>query len=119
MAASASKLVGVGMPPGQAQLVGNTVYSVTGVGTAQTGATPLVGNVNILTTAGGATAFVLSTVWAIGDQVTVSNPASTTALIYPPVGGNFNGGSTDASISVAQNANVVMTRLTSTNWISK
>lgn len=119
MATSASQLVGVGMPPNQAQLVGNTVYAVTGVGTAQATATPLVGNLNVLTTSSGQTAFVPSSIWPIGGSLGISNPAATTALIFPPVGGNFNGGSTDANITVAQNANIVITRLSSVNWISK
>lgn len=119
MATSATQLVGVGIPPGAAQLIGNTVAAVTGVGTAQATATPLVQNINVLTTSSGQTAFVPSSIWPIGGSLAISNPAATTALIFPPVGGNFNGGSTDANITVAQNANIVITRLSSVNWISK
>ena len=33
----------------------------------------------------------------------IFNPSSTTALLYPPVGGNINGATTDAAFSLAQN----------------
>ena len=118
MSSSARKLVGAGMPTLQATLAGNTVATVAGVGTAQSGAGILKWNINLLTTSGGATAFVPSDIWAIGDQLTVFNTSATAALFYPPVGGAIDGGSTDASVSLAQNEGRTFTRVTSTSWRS-
>jgi hypothetical protein len=118
MGASTIKLMGAGMPSLQAQLIGNTVSTIAGVGTAQSGAAALVYNVNLLTTSGGATAFVLSTQWAIGDTVTVFNTSATAALVYPPSGSAIDGGSTDASVSIAQNEGREFIKVSSTSWRS-
>ena len=118
MVASTSKLIGMGEAPGLAKLVGNTVQSLAGVGTAQTGAKAIAVNNALLTTAGGATAFVLSDIWGIGDEVTVFNTSATAALVYPPSGGAFDGGSTDASVSLAQNVDRTFIKTTATAWRS-
>ncbi len=118
MVAATSKLVGSGVPPLHSRLIGNTVQTLAGVGTAQTGAKEIKVNNALLTTAGGATAFVLSTDWAIGDEVTVFNTSATAALVYPPSGGAFDGGSTDASVSLAQNVGRQFIKTTSPAWRS-
>lgn len=118
MTASTTKLVGAGMPPLQATLAGNTVATLAGIGTTQGAAAPLLNNVTLLTTSGGATAFVASTIWGIGDSITVFNTTATTALLFPPSGGNFNGGSTNASVNVTQNTALTILRATSTEWIT-
>jgi hypothetical protein len=118
MVASTSKLIGMGTPAGVAKLIGNTVQTLAGVGTAQTGAKAVLVNNALLTTSGGATAFVLSDTWAIGDEVSVYNTSATAALVYPPSGGAFDGGSTDASVSLAQNVGRTFIKTTSTAWRS-
>lgn len=118
MTASALKLTGAGMPPLQSTLAGNTVSTVAGIGTAQVGAAPLVWNINLLTTSSGQTAFVPSDIWGIGDTVTVFNTTATTALFYPPVGSSIDGGSTDASVTIVQNAGREFIRATATSWRS-
>lgn len=118
MTASALKLIGLGMPAGLSNLVGNTVVTTAGVGTAQVGAKSLTNNVNNLTTSGGATAFIISDAWSIGDSIQVFNTSATAALLYPPVGSAFDGGSTDASVSIVQNSSRTYTRTASTVWRS-
>lgn len=116
---SVQTLMNLGMPSGPARRIGKTPTSKTGVGTAQTGATLLaVEEFGILTTAGGATAFVLPSDAALGDDVVVFNNTATAALLFPHSGGNINNGSTDASISLAQNKKATLTKLTSTLWTS-
>lgn len=120
MPSSAKTLMASGMAAGQAKLVGGDVVSKAGVGTAQVGATQLsVGEYTLLTTAGGATAFVLPNC-NIGDECEVYNTTSTAALIFPPagIGGTINGGSGDASVSLAQNKVALFKRLSATNWAS-
>lgn len=118
MVASAQKLIGLGNPAASSNAIGNTVQSLAGVGTAQVGGKAIRVNNALLTTAGGATAFVLSTDWGIGDEVTVFNTSATAALVFPPVGGAFDGGSTDASVSLAQNVGRTFIKVTATAWRS-
>lgn len=116
MSSSPGKLMQVGIADKAAILLGNTGRTIAGIGTAQSGAASITVNSALLTTAGGATAFVLATTWEVQDDVTVFNTSATTALLYPQSGGAFNGGSTDASISIAQNVGVLLRKVSATSW---
>lgn len=118
MSSSPTTLMGVGIPDKAANALGNTIATIAGVGTAQTGAANLTVNTVLLTTAGGATAFKFPTTWQVGDEVSTYNTSATTALIYPQSGGSIDGGSTDASVSVAQNASRTFTKVSATSWRS-
>lgn len=111
MGASASDLQALGMPFELAKRAGDTLANVTCVGTAQTGAALLTGTFNVLTTSGGQTAAVLPTHQPL-RTITVTTPTSTTALIFPPLGGTIQGGSANASFSVAQNKVAIFTYVT-------
>lgn len=103
MTGSAAALTALGIPPAPADLIGDTIaQNIAGVGTAQAGAALLTGTVNTVTTAGGATAFILKA-HNPGRSVTVWNQSATAALVYPPTGAAINGGGANASFSVAQN----------------
>jgi hypothetical protein len=114
---SSGELIGLGMPPKLAGLVGNLPSAKTGVGTAQSGAAPITTNFTVLTTAGGTTAFLLPTVPAGSGPYIVANPSATTALIYPPSGGTIQGGSADAAFSVAQNKTAMFFKTSATAWV--
>lgn len=118
MTASSQNLIGLGMPPSLANRVGNNVVTYAGAGTAQTGATAIRQNTANLTTSGGQTAFILSDVWNVGDEVALFNTSATAALIFPQVGGAINGGSTDASVSLAQNTGQIFVKMSATAWRS-
>jgi hypothetical protein len=77
--------------------------AITCAGTAQATATALTGSHNVLTTAAGETACVLPAKYPVGSPIVVRNNTATAALVFPPVGGAINGGSANASFSVAQN----------------
>lgn len=117
---SQQDLVGVGIPAEAARRLGQTWTTVAGVGTAQTGAASLPAQVKAVaaTTTGGATAFVLSGSLGLGEPYWFHNTSATTALVYPPSGGAIDGGSTDASVSVAQNKTRIFNRHSSTAWVS-
>jgi hypothetical protein len=120
MTSAASKLMGLGMPPALAIRLGGNPTSKTGIGTSQASGAPLVlGEFSLLVTAGGNTAFTLPNV-DIGDEIEVFNTTSTAALVFPPAGlsANINNGTTDASISLAQNKYARFKRLTATLWMS-
>ena len=99
---TAADLMGLGMPAPLASRLGNTPQSVSGNGTAQVGATSFGGGGLFLATPTSSnTAFILSNALSTGRPVWFWNQsASQTALIFPPVGGKINGGSTNASVSV-------------------
>lgn len=113
---SAAELIGLGTPPKLAGLSGNLPSAKTGVGTAQTGATPITTNFTVLTASGGATAFLLPAVPAGSGPYIVSNQSGTTALVFPPSGGSIQGGSTDASFSVATNKSAMFFKTSATAW---
>ena len=109
-------LMGLGMPGPLANRLGNTPTAVTGTGTAAVGAAQIQTAVTILTTASSQTACILPSAASLGRPFYVFCTTATTGLVYPPTGGNFNNGTTDASFSVAQNKTAIFIRLTSTIW---
>lgn len=116
--ATPTVLMGVGLPDQLAKLLGKNIVTLAGTGTTQALGKVIKANTVLMTTSGGATAFTLSTDWAVGDQVQVFNTSATAALLYPPSGSAFDGGSTDASVSIPQNASKTYTRVTTTSWRS-
>lgn len=114
----ANDLVGVGMPPQQAYRLGFTPVTVAGVGTSQSGAAAITTTATLGTTAGGATAFVLPADAELWTGYFFVNTSATAALLFPPTGGAINGGSTNASISVAQNQSVLLFRTSTNAWYS-
>lgn len=111
-----SDLVGVGIQPEQAQRLGLDIATLAGVGTAQSGAAAIAKPITLGTTASGQTAFVLPSTAELLEEFEFTNTSSTTALLFPPSGGAINGGSTNASISVAQNQAVRLRRVSTTSW---
>lgn len=112
-------LIGVQLPWGQSGLLGESIGTVAGAGTTQGAGTALFTDVAAYTmirgtATGGATAFTLSSNMILAKPYTFTNTSSTTAVIFPFSGGAINGGSTDASISVAQNVTVVLIRESTT-----
>lgn len=73
--------------------------TVVGVGTAQTGAAPLVEGTNYLTSETGQTAFILPALQAEGSPIVVRG-GTVAALVFPPVGGAINALAANASFSV-------------------
>jgi hypothetical protein len=114
--ASSGELIGLGMAPKLSGLVGNLPSAKTGVGTAQATATPITTNFTVLTTAGGATAFLLPTVPAGAGPYFLFTATSTTAVIFPPVGGSIQGAATDAKFDLAQNKGALFYKISSTAW---
>ena len=113
---SAKQLIGIGAPALWAGLVGNSPSAKTGVGTAQTGATPITTNFTVLTASGGATAFLLPAVPAAEGPLVVINQSGTTAAIFPPVGGSIQGAATDAKFDVATAKTALFYKMSATAW---
>lgn len=111
--ATTADLMGLGMPGPLAAIIGNTPTAVTGIGTSQASGAVL-RSMTSCVTSGGATAYTISANASISRLFFVFNGSSTTALIYPPVGGAIGGGATDAAFSLAQGKSVIIWRF-STN----
>lgn len=102
---SKKDLVGLGMSAQMADYQGFEPLAVTAAGTAVGTATGLPENASFVnvTTAASQDGIKFHNNWPLGRPVIVVNPNATTANIYPPTGANWNGGSTDATITLAQN----------------
>lgn len=102
---SKTDLVGLGVPAQQANREGYEPEAVTAAGTATTTATVMHPTANFvkLTTASSQDGVRFHDNWPLGQIVIIVNPSSTTANVYPPTGGNWNGGTQDATITIVQN----------------
>lgn len=111
--ASATDLVGLGMPPAQASYLGVTPTAITGTGTSSGGAAtiqPAATFVN-LTTAGSQTGAIFSTDMPLGVPYYVLVTSATTGVVYPPSGATFLNAS---SVNVAQYKMAVFVRYSAT-----
>lgn len=118
--ATASDLVGLGIPPLPALYLSNTPQAVTAAGTATGTATVLTKDASFVnvTTAGSQDGIRFASDTPLGKMIVVFNLASTTANVYPSTGGAINGGSTDAAVTIAQNKVRVFMRYSTNVWIS-
>lgn len=93
-----SELMSAGMPGAQANRLGfdtpNT--GLTATGSTQGGALALTSNFSVFGTVAASTGAILP---SRGTGMVVNGGASTLTL-YPPVGGNINGGTLNAGISI-------------------
>ncbi len=112
-------LMGNGMATELAILEGmSQPVTIAGVGTAQSGGAAITASQVLGTTAGGSTAFVAPSNGVLNKFLLFTNTSSTAALLYPPVGGYFNTGAVNTSISVAQYDSVLYMRISSTRWVA-
>lgn len=116
---AAKELINLGISPEVAKRISQVPAALSGTGTTQSGATAIGADNNgvTLTTAGGATAFVLPTA-ELWRPYFLFNGSATTALIFPPSGHNINNAAANASVSIAQNLGRLFMRVGSTQWIS-
>lgn len=111
----AQNLMGTGLPAiGALAINGSNVNTVAGIGTAQTGAASM-GTADVIlgTTTAGQTAFLLPDM-NVGEEIKFINTSSTAALLFPVSSASINGGSANASFSVAQNRPVSIIRTSAT-----
>lgn len=114
----AKDLIGTGVPDLQARFLGdNPAASVTAAGTTSANATVLLlQQTYTLMTATGADGVRLPADSSQLRYYLISNTSASTGLVYPPTGGNFTGGSTDAGISVPTRKTIECWRYSSTGW---
>ncbi len=105
--ATSIDLMGLGDSGPHATLAGHTISAVTnGVGTAQSGAAPIVGSVFLANSVSSNTAYALPNTAAnfpVGKELYFFNVGSATALVFSPTGGATLNGSASSSVSVSTN----------------
>jgi hypothetical protein len=95
-------LMGAGVPPLQASLLGNDDLIVTCAGTSQATAT-LIRTTNVeFSAAGSQTGAILSANLPIGSPTFAITTSSTAAVVYPPTGQTLNG-TLNQPFTIAQN----------------
>lgn len=121
--ATSDALCNLGMPPELAKRAGFDLNPVTTNGSAQnaTGGLLLRAGSKLApaTITTGGDSVTLPSDSGIGDEIIVSNlSGANAAVVFPPTGGNINGGSTNASVALAANATRRFTKVNATKWAS-
>ena len=101
-----NELMAQSMPAGLALQVGLDVAQtgVSAAGNSQATATQLVADCAVVSTVSASQGVIIQNRPGFGA---VANTSGTTLTVYPPVGSNFNGGTTNAGLSVASNKAMV------------
>ncbi len=115
----ASDLMSLGMAWPLAQAEGWSSIAITAAGTTVTDATACDGQNSVfILTATGSDGIRMNTAVPLFKPIVVVNTSASTGKVYAFTGGNFNGGSTDAAISVLTHTSMWIMRVTTTLWIS-
>ncbi len=108
-------LMGLGMPPHQAEQLGGNPKVVNGTGTAQSGAGKILTKNVELNTSSGQTAVILPSDAEIMSPYFIVNPDADTGLVFVPVGDNLFA-TANGSISLAQNKACIVWQYKKDNW---
>lgn len=101
--------------------VAKTVTTIVADGDSRTNATTLAGSPEFVVTGADGTKGVILQ-GAIGNQpstgleYSVYNSAAAVLNVYPPSGGNFNGGTTNIPLTIPANGRATFKQMTSTVW---
>lgn len=104
-------LIGLGMPPGLANLLGLQPSAVTCAGTSASDATTITTALSRLTAASSQTGAIIPASMPLGAIFVVNTESSTSAVVYPPSGATINAAS---SLTVAQNKTAIFFRYSAT-----
>jgi hypothetical protein len=98
-----ANLSGSGIAPATAQnIVGTVLNTQTATGSSsQANSFAISSDITVFTVAASNSGARLPSTATAGDNFIIANYDSNTMLIYPPVGGILNGGSLNASVSLA------------------
>lgn len=109
-------LLGTGMPPLQAAVLGNGALAQTAAGADQAGATAIRSHL-VTMTATGADGLRLPSNALVGTPYWVWNSSASTGLIYAPVGATMNT-TLNGSLSLATHKLAVFIQTSKGNWAS-
>lgn len=115
----AADLMALGMAWPLAQAEGFSNIAITAAGSTTTDATVCDPQNDVfIMTATGADGIRMNAAVPLLQPIFVTNTSGSIGKVYPATGGNFNGLSTDAAISVGANKCLVLMRYSSTGWLS-
>lgn len=113
-------LIGLGLPPELAGLLGQSALTaVTAAGTTAATAALLSASETLITAAVGATGVIFPASASVTRLFFVRNAAASTAsaVVYPPLGGNFNGGAANAGIAIIAGQSILAFRQSTNDWV--
>lgn len=106
--ASVKKIMSSGISPATAKsIVGDIAPELTATGTTQATALLLNNDVNIFGTVAINTGCILNVDF---ESVFIFNGGAATLLLYPPVGGSIDGGTTDSPVPITTGSRVMVFR---------
>lgn len=116
--ATEQDLVGLGMPPALADLLGITPQSVTGAGTTQGTAAAIYNELALITGASSNTGAILPATAKVGVPYILASIGGTAAKIYAPVGHTLNGVASSTGLTFsAATGTVLAIRTGATTWV--
>ncbi len=119
MSSPTDLMLGAHFPALAAQMLGYSSVAITAAGTTVADATSCgAQNSVFIMTATGSDGIRMNTAVPLFKPILVVNTSSSTGKVYAFTGGNFNGGSTDAAISVLTHSAQYIMRVSTTLWIS-
>ena len=115
--ATPTSLMGTGMPPDQASLVGSHIATITAAGTSAGTATAIPANTGVALVNGQSsqTGAILSASTPLAYPVYVFATGATAPVIYPPTGHTINSGASSVTMSAAISGAIFM-RTSTTQW---
>jgi hypothetical protein len=127
MGTSVDLLMHTGTPAKAARELGNVGATLTGIGTTQTGGPPPVltttwssfggANAFTLTPNSGNTAYIMDSNAPVGYSFLAYNAQSATALVFPEVGAQIQGGGANNSYSIGQNVTALFWKPAALTWV--
>lgn len=111
-----SDLMGVGLPPTLAAMLGNEPLAQTAAGSTQATATAIRSHL-ITMTATGADGLILPSAASVGTPYFVFNSSGSTGLVYCPVGQTMNTTS-NGSLSIATHKMAMFIQVSKGVWAS-
>lgn len=115
--ATADDLVGVGLPPEVARLIGNTPNTLTCTGTTQGGAALIKAHATELSASASNTGAVFNSNSSIGAVYYLFCSSSTSAVVYAPLNETLNGAA-NGTITLAQNKAAIVWQYKNNCWAS-
>lgn len=111
----APDLVGLGMPPELARVLGNTANALTCTGTSQATAATIKTHNTELVAASSQTGAIFNSNSLVGSPFYLFTSSSTSAVVYPPTGQTLNG-TQNGTFTLAQNKAAIAIQFKKGSW---
>ncbi len=115
---SVKTMMGAGLSGAAAVAIGTGTVAtgLTAAGTSTANALVLAADVNLVTTAASGTGVRLPDV-EVGSQIFVANGGLNALLVYPTSGGQMNGNTADAGLTLGVKKGAIFARVSASQWV--